>query len=110
MYEEGDLMGIGGDKEITLWQKGMPYAGVISFYPGFQMNYNEENKEDPLWPFVALKGRIPVKINGSARKGDYIVCDDNGKAKAVGPDHHIDILNLVGIALEDGEDVVEVKV
>ena len=61
----------------------MPVAGVISTLPGLRMNVSEENKEDPLWPFIALKGRIPCKINGTAQKGDYIVADDNGKCKAV---------------------------
>ena len=83
IYEPGDLLGIGGNEEVTIWQKGMPVAGVISTLPGLRMNVSEENKEDPLWPFIALKGRIPCKINGTAQKGDYIVADDNGKCKAV---------------------------
>ena len=110
LYKEGDLVAIGGDKEITLWQKGMPLAGVISVDPGVQLNYTEENKDDPFWPFVALKGRVPVKINGSAKKGDYIVADDNGRAKAVPHKINIDMMEYIGIALEDGEDVIEVKV
>ena len=110
VYEEGDVVAIGGDKEITLYRPGLPFCGVISFFPGVQMNYNEQNKDDPLWPFVALKGRIPVKINGSAQKGDYIITDTDGKGVAVSVSHYIDTLNLIGIALEDGTDIVEVKV
>ena len=68
IYEPGDLLGIGGDEEVTIWQNGMPVAGVISTLPGLRMNVSEENKEDPLWPFIALKGRIPCKINGTAKK------------------------------------------
>jgi len=109
VYEAGDLVGIGGDEEITKYTKDIPFAGVISEKPGVRMNCNEENMDDPLWPYVCLKGRVPVKINGTAVKGDYIITDDNGKAKSskVKPD---DLSLLIGIALEDGTDEVEVKI
>jgi len=109
VYEAGDLVGIGGAEEITKYTKDMPFAGVISEKPGVRMNCNEENMDDPLWPYVCLKGRVPVKINGTAIKGDYIITDDNGKAKSskVKPD---DLSLLIGIALEDGTDEVEVKI
>ena len=111
-YEPGDLLGIGGDKEVTIWQPGMPIAGVISTLPGLRMNVSEENMEDPLWPFIALKGRIPCKINGAAKKGDYIVADADGKCKAIPGTRstEINFLELVGVALEDGEGIIEVKV
>jgi hypothetical protein len=113
-YEHGDLLAVGGEKEVTLYKKGMPIAGVISTRPGVRMNVNEDNMEDPLWPFIALKGRIPCKINGTAQKGDYIVADDNGKCKALPADTTaampMNFLNFVGVALEDGEGLVEVKV
>ena len=108
-YVAGDVVGIGGEKEITKFKLGMPLAGVISEKPGVRMNCNEDNKEDPLWPYVCLKGRVPVKINGSAVKGDYILADDNGKAVAskLLPESG-DI--YIGIALEDGTGEVEVKI
>jgi len=111
-YEPGDLLGIGGDKEVTKWETGMPIAGVISTLPGLRMNVSEENMEDPLWPFIALKGRIPCKINGTAEKGDYIVADGAGKCKAIPASRasEIHFLHYVGVALEDGEGTVEVKV
>ncbi len=110
VYEEGDLVAVGGDNEITLYKKGMPLAGIISIAPGLRMNVTEDNMEDPLWPFVALKGRLKCKINGSAKKGDYIVTDDNGRGRVACCLSEINILNLVGLALEDGEDIIEVKV
>ena len=113
-YEHGDLLAVGGEKEVTLYKKGMAIAGIISTRPGVRMNVNEDNMEDPLWPFIALKGRIPCKINGTAQKGDYIVADDNGKCKALPADTtaamRMNFLNFVGVALEDGEGLVEVKV
>ncbi len=109
IYEPGTLLAIGGEKEVTLYRQGLPFAGVVSTNPGFLLNIREETKEDE-WHLVALKGRIPVNINGSAKKGDYIIADDNGKGRAASINYGIDITNLVGIALEDGTDVVEVKV
>ena len=111
IYEEGDIVAIGGEKEITMYKKGMPLAGVISMHPGVRMNVTEENMEDPLWPFVALKGRVKCKINGAAKKGDYIIADDNGKGIAC-PIGLADMNSMlvIGIALADGEDMIEVKV
>ena len=109
-YEPGTLLAIGGEKEVTLYRVGLPYCGVVSTRPGFLLNVNDDNKHSKLWPLIALKGRVPVKINGIAKKGDYVITDDIGKAKAVDSMHHTDVRNLVGIALEDGEGEIEVKV
>jgi hypothetical protein len=109
-YEPGTLLAIGGNKEVTLYRVGMPYAGVVSTKPGLIMNMEYERPEDEYWPVIALKGRVPVKINGIAKKGDYVITDDIGKARAVDSMHHTDVRNLVGIALEDGEGEIEVKV
>ena len=110
-YEEGTVVAIGGDKEITKYKEGMPLAGVVSFHPGVRMNVTEENMEDPLFPFVALKGRVPVKIKGSATKGDYIIADDDGLGIAWwGIEPNFDVHKLIGIALETGSDMIEVKV
>ena len=110
-YDEGTVVAIGGDKEVTEYREGMPLAGVVSFHPGVRMNVTEENMEDPLFPFVALKGRVPVKIKGSATKGDYIIADDNGLGVAWwGVEPNFDPYKLIGIALETGSDMIEVKV
>jgi len=109
-YEPGTLLAIGGEKEVTLYRVGKPFCGVVSTKPGLIMNMEYERPDGTFWPAIALKGRIPVKINGIAKKGDFIVTDDIGKAKAVDSMHHTDVRNLVGIALEDGEGEIEVKV
>tara|TARA_B100000614_G_scaffold236439_1_gene233977 strand:+ start:2652 stop:4304 length:1653 start_codon:yes stop_codon:yes gene_type:complete len=109
-YEEGTVVAIGGDKEITKYKDGMPLAGVISFHPGVRMNVTEENIEDPLFPFVALKGRVPVKIKGSATKGDYIVADDDGFGVACKIENCPHSNKLIGVAIETGSDMIEVKI
>lgn len=111
VYDHGTVLAIGGDAEVTEYKPGMKLAGVVSTLPGLMMNQTDENRDDPMWPFVALKGRVPVKINGSAKKGQYIIADQDGKGRAVDELNTIaEYTLLIGTALEDGTDVVEVKV
>ena len=115
IYEAGTILAIGGDKEVTLYQPGMPVAGAISVKPAYRMNdddYGNDNSlKSKMNPFIALKGRIPVKINGSAKKGQWIIADKDGKGRAV--DYGtpgINTFDIIGIALENGENEVEVKI
>ena len=87
----------------------LSYAGVVSDKPGLRMNDGMEQRENKYMLFICLKGRTPVKINGKAKKGDYIVADDNGRGKSIGNQPQ-DMHNLIGISLEDGVDIIEVKV
>jgi hypothetical protein len=110
-YDEGTVLAIGGEKEVTEFKRGLAFAGVVSIHPGLRMNDKPEYEDDPNFPYICLTGRIPVKINGTAIKGDYIVADDKGKARSIGKQPNINIMHdLIGIALETGEKKIEVKV
>ena len=120
-YDKGTVLAIGGEKEVTEYVKGsgghkkemrMPFAGVVSIHPGLRMNDKEEYWGNPNFPYICLKGRIPVKINGTAKKGDYIVADDAGRGKSIGKQPNVSVIHdLIGIALEDSNSgFVEVKV
>jgi hypothetical protein len=50
---------------------------------------------------VALKGRVPVKVVGTVRKGDRMVAHDHGCAIAAGFHQHPDVF---AIALESSND------
>jgi hypothetical protein len=108
VYEPGTIVSIGGDKEITLGTDTKPVAGVISTEPAVKMNDNDDtDTENHL--YVALVGRVPCKVNGDVKKGQYIVVDSNGKGKGV--DMPQNTLLVVGVALSDSKDgIVEVKV
>ena len=114
IYEAGDVLAIGGDKEVTLYQPGMPLAGAVSVKPGYRMNdkdYGNDNSiEAKMNPFVALKGRIPVKINGSAKKGQWIVADKDGKGRAVDYGSDVNKHEIIGVAISNGDGEVEVKI
>jgi hypothetical protein len=84
----GDLVDIGGEKDITLttaaWQSAF---GVISTAPAFKMN--SEAGDDITHPYVALIGRVPVKVIGQVAKGDRLTASDTpGVAMSAGKDNH----------------------
>ena len=82
-YESGTVVVFGGEKEITTTQlyADTTVAGVISTNPAYLMN-NELDGQP-----VALRGRVPVKVQGFTRKGDLLVTGNiPGTAISVGRD------------------------
>ena len=96
-YEIGTVVVIGGTAEITASQYGELAIGVISENPAYMMNSELEGGV-----YVALKGRVPVKVKGAVRKGDRLVASDWGCAQVAQ-----DRLDVFAIAIEssDTEDV-----
>lgn len=76
-YEIGTVIMIGGELEATASHKGSRAIGVISENPAFKMN-SEANGQ-----YVALKGRVPVKVIGAIKKGDELVAWMDGTAISV---------------------------
>ena len=74
-YEVGTVVMIGGEKEVTEAQVGYRAIGVISANPAYLMNSEADGQA------VALKGRVPVKVNGSIIKGQLLVAGSNGTAQ-----------------------------
>lgn len=68
--EEGDIVRIGGEKEICKAEFGSHFIGVISTKPGVRMN--EDAGPDDTHPFVGYIGRVPVKSTGVVNKGDEL--------------------------------------
>jgi hypothetical protein len=96
-YDVGTVVAVGGEKEITAAKLGDRAIGVISANPAFMMNKDLEGGV-----YVALKGRVPVKVTGTIKKGDRIVSTDNGVAiKATYQQYH----EIFAIALESSDDV-----
>ena len=98
-YETGTVVSVGGAKEITASKTGDRPIGVISENPAFMMNKDLEGGV-----YVALKGRVPVKVLGPVRKGDRLVARSTGFA-SVDNNSHMSF----AIALEDS-DSIEVKI
>jgi hypothetical protein len=84
-YEVGTVVIFGGEKEITTTQliADTAVAGVISTNPAYLMNSSLESGQP-----VALRGRVPVKVTGTVKKGDLLVTSDiAGTAVSVGRDN-----------------------
>lgn len=93
-YAVGTVMIVGGEKEITASNElGQHAIGVISENPAFMMNSELEGGV-----YVALKGRVPVKVGGKVLKGDTLITGQNGYAVAGSQGH------VFAIALEDKND------
>jgi hypothetical protein len=94
-YEVGTVLAVGGDAEVTACKIGDRAIGAVSENPAFKMNDGLENGT-----FVALKGRVPVKVIGTVRKGQRLVAHNNGCAVA-GVAHANDVF---AVALESSDD------
>ena len=112
-YSEGTVVVFGGEAEVTastsFAQRSV--AGVVSLRPAVAMNSEAGNNETH--PYIALQGRVPVKVTGTVKKGDILVASDvAGTATAwTNDDADPRMTAYVGIAIADAVDgFVEVKV
>ena len=69
--------------------------GVISDHPAYLMNSESDGQA------LALKGRVPVRVVGSVKKGEAVFAWKDGTASSTGTS------NMVGIALESNNDAAE---
>ncbi len=94
-YDVGTVIVVGGEKEVTSSSWGDLAIGVISAAPAYVMNSDLENGA-----VVALKGRVPVKVVGSVKKGDRLIAA-NGGCATVGVPHSNGVF---AVALETNND------
>ena len=93
-YEVGKVMMVNTTdaSEVTSVTAGNIAVGVISGAPAYLMNADSQGQA------VALKGRVPVCVNGPVVKGQAVYVDDNGCATASNNGSC-----MVGIALESND-------
>jgi hypothetical protein len=103
-YAPGTVMVVSADPDTECTQSYMPCqlaVGVISTAPAYMMNSEAEGQ------YIALKGRVPVRVIGPILKGQSLVSTANGTAIY----GHV---NPIGCALETnlevGEKLVEVAI
>jgi hypothetical protein len=78
-YPVGTVMTVGGEQEVTACRVYSRAIGVISENPAYMMNSELEGGV-----YVALKGRVPVRVVGPVEKGDELVPTEDGNAYASG--------------------------
>jgi hypothetical protein len=94
-YEAGTVLAVAtaGEAESTAtWQTGQRVLGVVSTNPAFLMNDEAPGQA------IALRGRVPVKVVGPIRKGQPLICNQDGKGI------YGDTCNSFAIALETNEE------
>jgi hypothetical protein len=95
-YEVGTVISIGGEAEARSSVFGDRAIGAISEKPAYLMNSEAEGQA------VALKGRVPVKVVGSIKKGNRLVATNNGCAVLATLHQYADVF---AIALESSENI-----
>jgi hypothetical protein len=94
-YETGTVVSIGGLAEVTASSYGDLAIGVVSANPAYRMN---ESLVGGI--FIALKGRVPVKVSGSVQKGQRLVAGSNGTAVVIDTPSS----DVFAVALENNSD------
>jgi len=101
-YEPGTVLVFGGDAEVTTTTMFCDHrvAGVVSTEPAHLMNSNADGVA------VALRGRVPCKIEGPVNKGDLIVTSPKaGIATAITQDSAIpNAVCIIGKAIQSSSD------
>ena len=101
IYPAGTVMKIGGEKEITSTTEASDadVFGVISERPGLALNAGVGNTETH--PYVAIAGRVPVRVTGTVKKGQRLVTSMIPGVAMAAETADITSFMVVGRALED---------
>lgn len=97
IYEPGTVMSFGGEQQVTLSKidSDRRVAGVVSTSPSYLMN----SVCSGLFPTpIALTGLVPTKVTGTLRKGDMVVSNGDGTARA---EDNPSVGSVIGKSLED---------
>ena len=87
---------VGGDAEVTACVSGARAIGVVSANPAYMMNSELEGGI-----YIALKGRVPVKVTGPIKKGMRLRAGPDGTAVRAGLQSRTETF---AIALESSEE------
>ena len=100
-YAPGTVVAFGGTHEVTLSTQDADrrVAGVVSTNPSYIMNGGLEGANIAT---VALTGRVPTKVTGTVAKGDLMVSNGDGTARAEADPR---AGAIIGKALEDFDGV-----
>jgi len=101
-YEPGTVVVVGGEKEVTASSWGKRAVGVVSTNPAFMMNKDLEGGT-----YIALKGRVPVKVIGRIKKGDELIATNDGCAMMSVP--HASGVFAVALESSDNEGIKTIE-
>jgi len=105
IIEPATVVCFGGINEVTACSTDADtkVAGIVSTNPAYLMNSELDGVA------VALTGRVPCKVSGTVQKGDMMVSNGNGGARA---EANPAMGSVIGKALQDseGDAVIEIVV
>jgi len=80
-YDPGTVVSLGGEAEVTVSRvaNDTAVAGIISTAPAHLMN---ADLQAVFVATVGLVGRVPCKVTGPIKKGDLLVSNGDGTARA----------------------------
>jgi len=112
-YSEGTVLVIGGRHEVTISsiEADVCVAGIVSVRPAYRMN--EDAGDHSTHPFIALKGRVPCRVNGWVHKGDLLVTSriqGHGRAYEKGDDPNAVFAKALESHMTEGNGIIEVMV
>lgn len=96
-YEPGTVLSFGGNNEVTVSNQANDrrVAGVVTTNPSYTMNAGLTGDHVV---GIALIGRVPTRVVGTVRKGDFMVSAGNGHAQACAEPK---LGTVIGKAIED---------
>ena len=106
-YPVGTVVVLGGDEEVTVTDtpNSPRVAGVVSTDPAYLMNAGQSGHYVVA---VALRGRVPVRVEGVVKKGDVLVTSGTPGVAMVGSDpHFIGAACIIGKAISSKDHVAE---
>lgn len=103
-YEPGTILGLNATGLGTIYNQHMKYLGVVSTAPALKLNSEAEGC------YIALKGLVPVKIEGYAKPGQYILAYRDGCGIAVNDYNFEESKRLIGLVIEGGFESCQVKI
>ena len=101
-YEEGTVVTLGGAEEITITteEASDDVFGVVSSVEQAAFKMNSDAGSDSTHPYIAMTGRVWVKITGVVNKGDRLISSATpGHARAA-TKAECTAFNVLGRALE----------
>ena len=100
IYMFGTVVKLGGSHEITMTtdESDTGVFGVVSDNPAFMMNAGAGDSSTH--PYIALSGRLPVKIVGQVSKGDRLM-SSSIPGTAIKASDDSDYRTIIGRAVKD---------
>jgi hypothetical protein len=105
MYEPGTVVALGGAEEITAVaeEASDEVFGVISSIQQAAFKMNGAAGSDETHPYVAMTGRVQVKVIGSVNKGDRLISSSIPGVARAATKAECTAFNVIGRALTSKE-------